>query len=49
MVFHVHINGAYNGTFQSLAEAMAHVEKWARPFNNAWKILDGHNQIIAQS
>ena len=49
MVFHVHINGTFSGTFQSLAEAMAHVEQWARPHNNAWKILDGHNQIVAQS
>ncbi len=47
-MYSVFINGGYNGQFDNVAEAMAVVDKYARPYRASWKILDSYNRIYAQ-
>lgn len=42
------INGSFRGNFKTPAEAMAAVDKWARPFKHKWVITDGFNKVYAQ-
>lgn len=47
-MYRVNINGAYRGRFKTTTEAMACVDKYARPFRYKWEILDSFNKIYAQ-
>ena len=42
------IGGIFKGHFKTPAEAMAEVDKWARPFRKSWVITDGFNKVYAQ-
>ncbi|MFN5633353.1 MAG: hypothetical protein ACK49D_01645 [Flavobacteriia bacterium] len=42
------IAGVYKGHFKTPAEAMAEVDKWARPFKKNWVITDGFGKVYAQ-
>lgn len=47
-MFKLEVNGAYRGRFKTAAEAMAAVEKLARPYRYRWKITDPYNRVYAQ-
>jgi hypothetical protein len=47
-MYKLEVNGGYRGSFKTAAEAMAAVEKWARPFRYRWKITDPFNRLYAQ-
>jgi hypothetical protein len=47
-MYKVYISGTFRGHANSPAEAMAIVEKWARPFRKSWVIKDQFNKVFAQ-
>jgi hypothetical protein len=47
-MYKLEIKGVFRGHFKTPTEAMEAVEKWARPFNHSWKIIDGFNKVYAQ-
>lgn len=47
-MYRLTINGAYRGNFKIPAEAMAYVEKHARPFKHNWEIKDPFRKVYAQ-
>jgi hypothetical protein len=47
-MYTVEIRGAFSGLFQTAGEAMAYVDKWARPFGYSWRVLDGFGRVYAQ-
>lgn len=47
-MYKVNINGSFRGSFQTPAEAMACVDKQARPFKHRWEIIDSFNKVYAQ-
>ena len=47
-MYKLEINGGFRGNFKTPAEAMAMVDKHARPFKCRWKITDAFNEIYAQ-
>lgn len=48
IMYKLTINGFYKGHFKTPAEAMAEVDKWARPHKKSWVITDGFNKVYAQ-
>ena len=48
MSYKVKIRGGYRGTFKTLAEAMAYIDKNARPWKHSWVILDQWQKVYAQ-
>ena len=47
-MFRLEIAGSFRGNFKTSAEAMAAVEKWARPFRKSWVIKDSFTNVFAQ-
>ncbi len=47
-MYRLEINGAYRGHFDSPGEAMAEVDKWARPYGYKWKVTDGFGRVYAE-
>ena len=47
-MYRVNINGTFSGAFETAAEAMAYVDKHAKPYGLRWEILDNYNNIYAQ-
>jgi hypothetical protein len=47
-MFSVYIRGTSTGHFNTASEAMAHVEKYARPFNASWEIKDKFSKTCAR-
>lgn len=47
-MFKVEISGVFRGNFSSSMEAMAYIEKHARPYSANWKILDQYGKVFAQ-
>ena len=47
-MYRLEIKGTFAGTFKTAAEAMAAVEKQARPFGHHWKITDSFGKVFAQ-
>ena len=48
-MYKLSINGDYRGHYDSMQDALAKVEEWARPFGLRWTIEDGYGNIVAQS
>ena len=48
-MYTVYIRGIFSGHCTSMGEAMALVDKYARPFRAAWEIKDGFGKIAARS
>ena len=44
----VYIDGVFRAHCNNLGEAMSFVEKWARPYNLSWKVVDGFQATVAQ-
>ena len=47
-MYKLEINGSYRGHFKTPGEAMAGVDKWARPFRHSWVIYDPFGKVYAQ-
>jgi hypothetical protein len=47
-MYKLEINGSFRGNFQTVAEAMAEVEKSARPFGDHWVIYDTFGSVFAR-
>lgn len=43
---HVYIDGAYQGSFSSIGQAMAIIERNAAPYSS-WKIVDPYGNVAA--
>jgi hypothetical protein len=47
-MYRLEIAGALQGNYMTAAEAMAQVEKWARPFGHRWIIHSPNGEVFAQ-
>lgn len=47
-MYKVKVNGAFRGHFKTVSEAMAYIEKHARPFRHSWEIIDRFQKVYAQ-
>ncbi len=47
-MFEVYIEGGYRGSFNTAAEAMEYVERYARPYRSSWEIKDKYRQTYAK-
>ena len=47
-MFRLEIDGNFRGNFKTASEAMAAVDKFARPFKKRWVILDKWRKVYAQ-
>lgn len=48
IMFKVNIEGSFRGSFGTSAEAMAYVDKFARPFRKSWEIIDNFGKVFAK-
>jgi hypothetical protein len=47
-MFSLEINGAFRGHFTTSDEAMAAVDRWARPYQASWVIYDRYGKVYSQ-
>tara|TARA_B100000287_G_scaffold259014_1_gene243547 strand:- start:256 stop:402 length:147 start_codon:yes stop_codon:yes gene_type:complete len=47
-MYRLEIAGSFRGNFKTPTEAMAYVDKHARPFRKSWIIKDSFRKVYAQ-
>lgn len=47
-MYKLEIGGVFHGLFKTPQEALAEVDKWARPFRKSWVVKDPFGKIYAQ-
>ena len=47
-MYRLEIAGSFKGLYKTPAEAMAQVDRFARPFRKSWKITDKFRKVYAQ-
>jgi len=48
-MYKVYIDGVYLGHFALLDKAMIEVDRWAKQFNKAWRVVDPSGEVCAKS